>query len=920
MPAEDMTIKALWDIAQFTITFNTDGGTPVASITQNYGTQVVAPASPIRSGYTFAGWSVIFPLSMPAENFTVVALWYSVTDYNAVYDGVAHTIVVDKSALVTITYSDTESGTYTDTPSSYTAVGNYETFYKVTLRGDEIGAGSKHVTITRAPVTVPAAAQGLVYNGSVQNGVAAGTGYTIVSGNAETTPGNYEAILSVGSNYMWSDETTADKAVPWSIAKKVLTVTADNKQIEYGQPSPVFTVQYDGFVPGESSSDLGGSISITSDYAVGLGCMRYDIHVSGLESDNYQIVYVDGKLDVTKRHITELNWFGLTGSIYNKQKHDNIVATPVGLLTGDVCVVYFTCDDYISAGSHTVTAIGLSNDNYVLDGTLTGQLIIEPKTVTLSWGYSEFPYNGENHVPPVNAMGLESGDTCTVIVSGAASDAGDHIATATALSNSNYKLPTEVTRPFHISKGNYDMSSVSMSELTVVYDREYHTITIVGTLPEGKDHIPVTVSYTGGATDAGTYTVTATFATASVNYNVPAPLSRTLKIEPKEVTITGITAEGKPYDGTTAVIIDNSAATISGLISGDDLSVVIGSGAFPTKDAGTHQIVFTGYDLEGTSAGNYLLVSQPVVSATITKIPLVISIMGDYEITYGDPRPEFMVSYSGFISGESESDLIGTLYFDCTYEVGSKVGNYWVMPAGVSSNNYNINLNGTMLKVNRINTLITITTNSATVPGNDETVLTDSGYEFTQGILIPGDVLTVQVNGRQVGIGESFNSIKFYSITHGNVDVTNCYRTDLVAGILKVVLGRNVDITNGASASYDKDVIDVEGYTGGMIADGAPFDLKIKAKVAVKWVDVVVKMGGNEIDAFQRESDTSGTVHIDNVTDDVEVAVTYSTGDSNGFNIIPYIIIAIVILAIIGLVVYYVKKKKNDESKPENKQ
>ena len=461
------------------------------------------------------------------------------------------------------------------------------------------------------------------------------------------------------------------------------------------------------------------------------------------------------------------------------------------------------------------------------------------------------------------------------------------------------------------------MSSVSMSELTVTYDKEYHTITIVGTLPVGKDLIPVTVGYTGGATDAGTYTVTATFATESVNYNVPAPLLRTLKIEPKMVEITGITADNKPYDGTTAVGLDTSGAVISGLIAGDDLSIVIGTGVFPTKNAGTHQIVFTGYDLEGTSFGNYQLVSQPIVSATITKIPLVISIQGDYEITYGDQRPEFLVSYDGFIPGEAASDLIGTLYFDCNYEVGSKIGNYWVMPAGVSSNNYNINLNGTMLKVNRINTLLTITTNSATIPGNADTILIDTGYEYTQGILIPGDVLTVKVGGRQQGIGESFNNITFYSITHGNVDVTNCYRTDLVAGVLTIVLGRNVNITNGASANYDKNVIDIEGFDGGMIADGAPFDVKIKAKVDVRQIDVVVKMGGEEIDAFQRESNVSGTIHIDSVTDDLEIIVTYSYNDDNGFNIIPFIIIGIIILIAVAGVVFYVKKRKGKGNKQQ---
>ena len=919
MPAENITITALWTIGQFTITFDTDGGSAVQSVTQNYGTTVVAPASPTKAGYRFAGWDVDFPMSMPAENTTVMALWYSISGCSVDYDASAHSIsAVTNSNMIVVTYCDTEVGSYTDTPSSFTAVGDYETFYKVTVRGVLIDSGSENIHILRAKIQVPSAAQGLVYNGSVQNGVAAGTGYNIVSGNAESTPGSYNAIVAVDGNHIWQDDTTENKSVQWSIAKKALTVTADDKEIEYGQVTPAFTVQYDGFIAGESSSDLGGTLSFLTDYDVGSGCRRYDIIVSGYESDNYAITYVAGKLNVTPKHITELNWYGLTGNVYNKQKHDNILAVPVGILVGDTCNVYLQCDNYIEAGSHTVTAIGLSNSDYVLDGTLTGELIITPKTVTLSWGYSEFPYNGENHAPNANALGLISGDTCTVTVTGAASNAGNHTATASALSNPNYQLPAEVTRAFVITPGNYDMSSVSMTELTVEYDGESHTIAIVGTLPTGKDGIQVTVSYSGSYTNAGSYTITATFDTESVNYNVPVSLSRTLKIQPKTVEITGITVQSRPYDGTTTIYsgdIDKAGAVISGLVPGDDLSIVLGTEAFPTSEAGTHQIIFTGYDLSGASAGNYLLLSQPVVSATITKIPLVISIEGDYEITYGDQRPEFLVSYSGFIPGENVSNLDGSLYFECNYEVGSKIGSYWVTPAGLSSNNYIINVNGTLLKVNRINTLLTITTNSKTIPGNDDTILIDTGYEFTQGILIPGDVLTVKVGGRQQGIGESNNMISFYSITHGNVDVTNCYRTDLVAGVLKIVLGRNVDITNGASATYDKDVIDIEGFDGGMIADGAPFDLKIKAKVDVKRIDVVVKMGGAEIDAFQRESETSGRVHIDSVIDNVEIAVTYSDKDDGGFNYIPFIIIGVVVLIAIAGTVFVIKKKKGSKPK-----
>ena len=75
MPAGDMTIKAKWTVNQYTITVDTDGGTAIAPITQDYGTDVVAPAAPTKTGYTFAGWSEAFPSTMPAGDMTIKALW-----------------------------------------------------------------------------------------------------------------------------------------------------------------------------------------------------------------------------------------------------------------------------------------------------------------------------------------------------------------------------------------------------------------------------------------------------------------------------------------------------------------------------------------------------------------------------------------------------------------------------------------------------------------------------------------------------------------------------------------------------------------------------------------------------------------------------------------------------------------------------
>ena len=71
MPAKDTVIKAKWTVNKYTITFDVDGGSYVAPITQNYGTEIVAPADPTKTGYTFAGWDTEIPSTMPAGDMTI---------------------------------------------------------------------------------------------------------------------------------------------------------------------------------------------------------------------------------------------------------------------------------------------------------------------------------------------------------------------------------------------------------------------------------------------------------------------------------------------------------------------------------------------------------------------------------------------------------------------------------------------------------------------------------------------------------------------------------------------------------------------------------------------------------------------------------------------------------------------------------
>ena len=72
---EALALYPVWNTNQYTITFDTNGGSEIAPITQDYGSVITAPADPTREGYTFMGWDTEIPTTMPAENMTLKAKW-----------------------------------------------------------------------------------------------------------------------------------------------------------------------------------------------------------------------------------------------------------------------------------------------------------------------------------------------------------------------------------------------------------------------------------------------------------------------------------------------------------------------------------------------------------------------------------------------------------------------------------------------------------------------------------------------------------------------------------------------------------------------------------------------------------------------------------------------------------------------------
>ena len=113
IPAENKSFKALWTINQYTFTFDADGGSDVAAITQNYGTKIESPTAPTKTGYTFAGWVPAIPETVPAENMNFKAQW-TINQYSLTFDAGNGT----EATVITQDY-----GTKFDTPADPTREG-----------------------------------------------------------------------------------------------------------------------------------------------------------------------------------------------------------------------------------------------------------------------------------------------------------------------------------------------------------------------------------------------------------------------------------------------------------------------------------------------------------------------------------------------------------------------------------------------------------------------------------------------------------------------------------------------------------------------------------------------------------------------------------------------------------------------------
>lgn len=176
------------------------------------------------------------------------------------------------------------------------------------------------------------------------------------------------------------------------------------------------------------------------------------------------------------------------------------------------------------------------------------------------------------------------------------------------------------------------------------------------------------------------------------NYTLVQPIT-SADITPAGLTVSGITASDKVYDGTTAATLNTGSAALVGVITGDNvtLDATSASGVFADKNVGAGKTVtISGLAIAGTDAGNYTL-TQPTATASITAQLLTVSATGINKIYDGTATAMVTLS-DNRVSGDSLSTSYTSASFsDKNVGTGKTVSVTGISASGADAGNYSYN-------------------------------------------------------------------------------------------------------------------------------------------------------------------------------------------------------------------------------------
>lgn len=224
-----------------------------------------------------------------------------------------------------------------------------------------------------------------------------------------------------------------------------------------------------------------------------------------------------------------------------------------------------------------------------------------------------------------------------------------------------------------------------------------------GDVPGNLTNPPTANTTATAASPVGTYTVTASGATAA-NYTISYGTGN-LTVDPVGLTITPVSTS-KAYGAALPVFTVNYV----GFVNGDDatkLSTPVSTGTTATaaSPVGTYNITAT-----GATDPNYTI-AYGTGTLTITAVPLSITANNTTMIYGGAVPTSFTVTYTGFVNGDDASKLTTPVSVTTTATSSSPVGGYPIKPSGATDANYTITFTNGTLTIGKAT--LTITANPA---------------------------------------------------------------------------------------------------------------------------------------------------------------------------------------------------------------
>lgn len=452
----------------------------------------------------------------------------------------------------------------------------------------------------------------------------------------------------------------------------------------------------------------------------------------------------------------------LTLGVYARSNDNYTAAIPSTAKVAKNAGIYlFSADVYL--GGKRSTDVYLATE-------ATNTLTINAAQLRVNYG-SDPVYNGEAQQPTFTLVGLIGNDGMGVnakVTQDATVvepiNAGSYTLTLSVSGETylNYVFgkptlttETSTSHDYQIIPQPVALATSNVSNIT--YDGVVHAPTATYIDVSGDTVNAVTKITTDGTTvinandvkNAGAYTLTASLKDKT-NYvwadnNTTADKTYNWTISKLKITVEVTNAnQSATYNGAEPTINTDTTVTLTGSVASVPPCVSNELSFSVTKEtgvnAGTYTLTPSAEPKSGYSVDNYDI-TPTNGTFTINKAALTVTANSE-NITYGDDKPTFSVSYSGFVNNENESVLGGSLVLECDYVKYGNVRTYSITPSGLTSGNYAITFESGTLTVSKKQITATISLLSDSIYVTDH-VLSVAKPSVAFSGLVNGDTLTV---------------------------------------------------------------------------------------------------------------------------------------------------------------------------------